>query len=275
MKSIPKKRRNRKQSNTIAIDSDANLTKRLYAMAVDRYFSSVTNKDEEFKLLSKDDEISLCDQYKNDRPTLEYELTKHNIFLAVNIASHYSYAYSDYDDLLSSAMFGLRVAAKKFDISRGTRFSTCATQWIRKYILHPFYNCSYNKHIRNNTTIFLDSDEFTKDDAYDNNFNYTTFSDKIEPTAAYRYADVKTPVQSIEELEIKDDRLTIISKISDSIASSSLSSDDKKVFSALFIRGKKVSEVANEIGISRIAVVKSKNRITSYISENFSKSRFV
>ena len=275
MKSIPKKRRNRKQSNTVAIDSDTNLTKRLYAMAVDRYFSSESNKNEEFKLLSKDDEIRLCDQYKNDRPTLEYELTKHNIFLAVNIASHYSYAYTDYDDLLSSAMFGLRIAAKKFDISRGTRFSTCATQWIRKYILHPFYNCSYNKHIRNNTTIFLDSDEFTKDDAYDNNFNYTTFSDKIEPSAAYRYADVKSPVQSIEELEIKDDRLTLISKISDSIASSSLSSDDKKVFSALFIRGKKVSEVANEIGISRIAVVKSKNRITSYISENFSKSRFV
>lgn len=275
MTNKPNKRRHRKQSNTVAIDSDANLTKRLYAMAVDRYFSSVTNKDEEFKLLSKDDEIRLFDQYKNDRPTLEYELTKHNIFLAVNIASHYSYAYSDYDDLLSSAMFGLRVAAKKFDVSRGTRFSTCATQWIRKYILHPFYNCSYNKHIRNNTTIFLDSDEFTKDEAYDNNFNYTTFSDKIEPSVAYRYADVKTPAQSIEELEIKDDRLTIISKISDSIASSSLSSDDKKVFSALFIRGKKVSEVANEIGISRIAVVKSKNRITSYISENFAKSRFV
>lgn len=269
------KRQHRKHSNNVAIDSEANLTKRLYAMAIDRYFYSESNKNEEFRLLSKEEEQALFEKFKNDRAAIEYELTKHNIFLAVNIASHYSYAYTDYDDLLSSAMFGLRVAAQKFDINRGTRFSTCATQWIRKYILHPFYNCSYNKHIRNNTTIFLDSDEFTKEDAYDNNFNYTTFSDRIEPTAAYRYADVKSPVQSIEDTELKDSRLTLISKISDSIASSSLSSDDKKVFSALFIRGKKVNEVANEIGISRIAVVKSKNRITSYISENFSKSRFV
>ncbi|HAW75190.1 MAG TPA: hypothetical protein DCW74_05570 [Alteromonas australica] len=37
-------------------------------------------------------------------------------------------------DLLQAGYFGLRVAAEQYDLSRGTRFSTCAVPWIRQRV---------------------------------------------------------------------------------------------------------------------------------------------
>ena len=51
-------------------------------MAVDRYFYSESNKNEEFRLLSKEEEQALFEKFKNDRAAIEYELTKHNIFFS-------------------------------------------------------------------------------------------------------------------------------------------------------------------------------------------------
>lgn len=39
-----------------------------------------------------------------------------------------------YDDLVQEATLGLLEAAERYDYQRGTRFSTMATYWIRKYI---------------------------------------------------------------------------------------------------------------------------------------------
>ena len=63
-----KKRRN----NKVSCHSDGECsTQKLYAMAVDRFFSGISDKDERFRILSKQEEIELIERLKDDRQELE------------------------------------------------------------------------------------------------------------------------------------------------------------------------------------------------------------
>lgn len=55
-----------------------------------------------------------------------------NIPLVHDVAGMYSKRGLEYDDLVSEGMIGLMLAAKKYDPTRGTKFSTCAVPWIRR-----------------------------------------------------------------------------------------------------------------------------------------------
>ena len=61
-------------------------------------------------------------------------LVLHNQRLAWKLARHYEGHGLDSDDLDQHGMFGLLRAARKFDASKGFKFSTYATQWIKQNI---------------------------------------------------------------------------------------------------------------------------------------------
>lgn len=271
--SQPKKRGRR--GKRIAMDDARSTASRLYAIAVDRYFSGIKDKNERFRKLTDEEYAVLYEKFANDRRGLENELVTHNIFLAVNIASHYSYAYTDYDELLSAAMYGLVVASQKFDPKRGNRFSTCATWWIRKFILMPLYNCSYNKHVCNQSSLFLDSGAYSEGCEGRDNHNYQTLSDMVEPTVSFMYASSgKDAVERLEGDAKSESDAKLLSDIIGSIATSPLTSDDKAVFKAVFLDGKKVGDVADELGISRSAVMRSRTNVMSFISSRFKKPSY-
>jgi RNA polymerase primary sigma factor len=62
-------------------------------------------------------------------------LIKANIRLVVNIAKKYRRYSSSFLDLIQAGNVGLIRAVDKFDYSRGNRFSTYATWWIRRSVL--------------------------------------------------------------------------------------------------------------------------------------------
>ena len=88
-----------------------------------------------YKLLSRDEEIELFTKYRNGDLEAKEEIIKRNLRLVVSVAKDYSKSSIPFIDLIQDGNLGLLKAVDKFDLDRGTKFSTCAVWWIRQSIL--------------------------------------------------------------------------------------------------------------------------------------------
>ncbi len=61
------------------------------------------------------------------------------------MARKYSWSDAEYEELVSSGMEGLLVAKERFDPSKGYKFVTYATWWVRSYVQK-----AVNSHIKEN-----------------------------------------------------------------------------------------------------------------------------
>jgi RNA polymerase sigma factor (sigma-70 family) len=73
---------------------------------------------------------------------LRSELIQANLRLVVNMAKRYVWSGLPLIDLIQEGNFGLLRAADLYEYRRGTRFSTCATWWIRQAISRAIGNKS-------------------------------------------------------------------------------------------------------------------------------------
>jgi RNA polymerase primary sigma factor len=88
-----------------------------------------------YELLKADEEVELAKLYneKGDQDAKD-QLISHNLRLVVNIAKRYSHANMHFLDLIQEGNKGLIKAVEKFDYTKGYKFSTYATWWIRQSI---------------------------------------------------------------------------------------------------------------------------------------------
>lgn len=78
------------------------------------------------------------------RSAVAKEIAQHNLLLVVTIAIQYLNRGVDLDDLIQQGNLGLLKAVEKFDLSRGLKFSTYASWWIRQPILREISTRSKN-----------------------------------------------------------------------------------------------------------------------------------
>jgi RNA polymerase primary sigma factor len=84
------------------------------------------------RLLSRQEEAALAERIGQGDQDAWQDLVRHNLRLVVSIARRYSGQGLEFSDLVQEGNLGLMRAARGFDSSFGTKFSTYATWWIKQ-----------------------------------------------------------------------------------------------------------------------------------------------
>ena len=87
-----------------------------------------------YALLTKEEEENLANAIAAGDQEAKQQLIKHNLRLVVSIAKPYMGRGMSFSDLIQEGNLGLIKAVDKYDVSKGFRFSTYATWWIKQSI---------------------------------------------------------------------------------------------------------------------------------------------
>ena len=90
--------------------------------------------EEELPFLASADEIADCQKIIAESKNAQQKLVEANLKLVVSIAKKYFCDRMDFLDIVEEGNLGLMKAASKFDVTKGVRFSTYATWWIKQSI---------------------------------------------------------------------------------------------------------------------------------------------
>ena len=119
-------------------------------------FSTIANKDEilqmylkdigRVKLLNRNSEMALGKTIKEggrkEAQIAKKKLVQANLRLVVSIAKKYTGQGILFMDLVQEGSLGLIKAAQRFDYTKGFKFSTYATWWIKQTIIRAIANSS-------------------------------------------------------------------------------------------------------------------------------------
>lgn len=102
------------------------------------YFKAISK----FSLLSREEEIALAKEVANNNKQAKDKFVCSNLKLVVSIARKYTGRGVEFIDLIQDGNTGLMKAVDRFDPTKGYKFSTYATWWIRQAVTRSLANKS-------------------------------------------------------------------------------------------------------------------------------------
>ena len=88
----------------------------------------------QYTLLTKEEEVELAKAAAKGNQAAKEQLINHNLRLVVSIAKRYMGHGLPLLDLIQEGNLGLMKAVERYDVSKGFKFSTYATYWIKQAI---------------------------------------------------------------------------------------------------------------------------------------------
>jgi RNA polymerase primary sigma factor len=169
-------------------------------MATDNFdtnelFNIYLQKMGSIPLLSREDEIEVARRIAeqgNDAEIAKQTLITANLRLVVSIAKQYSYRGMPLPDLVQEGNIGLIRACEKFDWTRGFKFSTYASWWIRQSIVRAIESQTRTIRVPIYKLELVNKIHYTQRELYQ--------SLGREPTPAEIAAQLQLDVSKIEEI---------------------------------------------------------------------------
>ena len=115
-------------------DSDTETYEGMEAVSLDDPVKVYLKEIGRVPLLTPEEEIDLAIRIKDGDPAAKKRLSEANLRLVVSIAKRYLGRGMQLLDLIQEGNLGLIKAVEKFDYTKGFKFSTYATWWIRQAI---------------------------------------------------------------------------------------------------------------------------------------------
>ena len=241
-----------------------------------RSFEKISSLSWNSPLLSKIEEISLFEKYKEngDRKAFEKIINAHLRLIYKIISKYKSLTSFDQEDLFSHGYIGLSNAVNKYDYkSSNARFCSYCPLWIagevKKYIYDnesivkkskssEFKKISYGikklikntidevktvdlKKIANQLDVTYDKTLKVYNSIYFKDISWDPINDEDDLFNTHSY-------NPFNKLDNSDENNNKINKIKNIV--SSLKESEKKLFNLRFIREKKLKDIANVLGIS-------------------------
>ena len=93
-------------------------------------------------LLTHEQEIALAKKIRAGDLRAKQQLVESNLGLVISIAKKHDFRAIPFEDLVQEGVIGLMKAATKFDPTKGYKFSTYATHWVKQTISRAIANQS-------------------------------------------------------------------------------------------------------------------------------------
>jgi RNA polymerase sigma-B factor len=228
-------------------------------------------------------------QQAGDRQARD-ELVQRFLPLARKLARRYSGAREPFDDLLQVASLGLVKAIDRFDMSRGTAFSSFAVPTILGELKRYFRDLGWAVHVPRGAqeravkveeAQHLLSARFNRAPTVNELAQYLEFSledvlDALETSRAHHAASLDAPYDDGEgesgtmvesfgdedpSLQSADARVTI------GVAARQLPAREREVLALRFIHDMTQTQIAEQIGVSQMQVSRILRRAVAHLSE--------